>query len=283
MYKMNLKSYFVLIVLILIKNSIFSQSISNISSIKENNSIVISYKITGAKFNQKFNVSIYYSGDAGKTFIGPLKAVRGSVGEGVLIGDNEIIWDVFDEVNNLNGDIIFNIRAVVIEEKIEKKFYVSYTGSVDAPLGISVGQIGRIGWYISARTSSLIKDPLYSYGGAGWNPEFEEPSYYAFNNTEKIRRMSLLIGINKQINRNLFVFTGIGYGLKDLVWQMDIYSYSNDGFIDNEFVKNPDYSYQGIELEIGTTYRVKNFIISTGISTVNFQYTNWLFGLGYNF
>ncbi|MBU8891475.1 MAG: hypothetical protein KOO66_01760 [Bacteroidales bacterium] len=283
MVKIVFRYIFVLIVLLLSKGLIYSQSITNINSSNENNSIVIAYKISGAKFNQKFNVSIYYSINDGETFIGPLKAVRGNVGEGVLGGNNVIIWDVFSEINIPKGDIIFDIKVNVIEEEIQKKFYILYTGSIDAPFGLSVGQFGKIGWYISARTSMMISEPTYSYGGAGWSPNFEEPSYYTFNNLEKIRRFSLTIGANKQISRNFFISAGIGYGLKDLVWQMNIYSYSNDDLINSEYVKNPDYSYKGIEAETGLTYRLKNFLITSGVSTVNFQYTNLLIGLGYSF
>ena len=277
------RNYLLFIVLFFIGNSIFSQTITDIDPVRNGNNIIVKYKIAGAKFNQKFNVSLYFSHDGGASFIGLLKAVSGDVGEGIEKGERKIIWDVFKEVNSLDGNIVFDIKATVIEEKIKKKFFVSYLGSLDAPLGISVGQLGKTGWYFSARSGTMFEQAPYTYGGTGWSPVFDEPQYFSFNNAEKIKRLSLTAGLTQQMGRNSFFYIGGGYGVKDLLWQMDIYSYADDSKVGNEYVKHPDYSYSGFEAEAGLIFRMKSFLITAGASSVNFKYTNWTFGLGFNF
>ena len=82
---------------------------------------------------------------------------------------------------------------------------------------------------------------------------------------------------------NIFWYAGGGYGIKELVWQLDIYSYADDTKVDEAYVKNPDYSYSGLEAETGFIFRMNSFLLSVGATSVNFKYTNVTIGLGFNF
>lgn len=73
--------------------------------------INIEYAISGENLGQMFNVTPYYSIDAGKTFL-PLKSVRGNVGANVAGGRSQIIiWDVLKDMAELSGNVIFKLEA----------------------------------------------------------------------------------------------------------------------------------------------------------------------------
>jgi hypothetical protein len=260
-----------------------AQQVKNIEPEREGNKIIVKYTISGAKFNQKFDVSLYVSRDGGQTFKGPLEAVSGDVGEGIREGEHRIVWDVFKDVHSLEGDVVFDVKARVIEEKVPKEFMVSYMGSLDAPLGVTVGQLGKTGWYASFKTGTNTTKPEYTYGGETWNPGFSEAQYYQFNSTEDIRRLSITGGFTWQLGRNFFMYTGAGYGIKELHWQLDIYEYGGSSKTGEKYVKHPDYSYSGVEAEAGFILRMGSFLLEAGATTVNFNYTNVTLGAGLAF
>ena len=280
---LNAKKMLLLIVLMGFSYCLEAQTVKNIEPVRSGNNMVINYKIAGAKFNQKFDVSLYVSTDGGNTFQGPLKAVQGDVGEGIQGGEHQIVWDVFKEVNSLEGEVVFDVKARVIEEKIPKEFMVSYLGSIDAPIGVTVGQLGKTGWYASVKTGLNFSKPEYTYGGESWNPGFTEAQYYEFNSTEDIRRLSITGGLTWQLGKNFFMYTGGGYGIKELLWQMEIYDYDTNDKTGEEYVRQPDYSYSGVEAEAGFILRMGSFLLEGGVTSVNFQYTNVTLGVGVAF
>jgi hypothetical protein len=278
----QIKILFLFLLLFGFSSTMKAQKIKNIKPVRNGNTIVVNYTLS-AKFNQKFNVSLYVSRDGGETFEGPLEAVNGDVGEGIRPGQKKIIWDVFKEVYTLKGDIVFDVRAEVIEEEVPRQFIISLMGSIDAPLGFTIGQVGKIGWYVSAKTGMNFSKPEYTYEGENWNPGFEDAQYYKFNSTEDLRRLSITGGITWQLGKNFFVYTGGGYGMKEHLWQMELYDYEKDSKTGEEYVQQPDYTYTGLEAEGGVIFRMKNFLLSAGATTVNFKYTNWTLGIGWAF
>lgn len=257
-----------------------------VANVQRNGNIInVTYKITEAKFNQVFDVSLYVSRDGGNTFTGPLQAVSGGVGKGILAGEHTIAWEVFKDVNSLEGDVVFDVKADVIEQRVYKEFFVSWCGNLDAPLGLMIGTIGKTGWYAAFRTTGLgsVKTNYTYDGDDDWEPGFEQPRYYTFNNTEKTRRFSITAGLTNQMGRDFFIYTGAGYGIRKLLWQIDIYDYDTGNKTDNAYVEQPDYSYSGLELEGGFMVRMNSLLLSLGATTVNFKYSNILVGVGWAF
>jgi len=278
----QVKILFLFLFFLSFSSTMNAQKIKNIEPVRNGNNIVVNYTLV-AKFNQKFNVSLYFSRDGGKTFEGPLEAVTGDVGKGIRAGQNKIIWDVFKDVYSLEGDIVFDVRAEVIEEEVSKQFVLSYSGSIDAPVGLTIAQVGKIGWYVSAKTGMNFSKPEYTYGGQDWDPGFESAQYYKFNSTEDLRRLSITGGITWQLGKNFFVYTGVGYGMKEHLWQMELYDYETDSKTGEEYVQQPDYTYTGLEAEGGVMLRINKIFISAGVTSVSFKYTNVTFGIGWAF
>ena len=160
-----------------------SQTISKIRTVQSGNNIIVNYSISGARFNQAFNVSVYVSRDGGQTFQGPLSAVIGDVGKNITSGNKKITWEVFREVADLEGDIVFDVRAEVIEEEIKKSWFVSYSGNLIAPVGLSFGQVGKTSWYISAKISPSVRTKaIYKYDNENEKMiDYEGEGYYTFD------------------------------------------------------------------------------------------------------
>lgn len=260
-----------------------SQTISKIRTVQSGNNIIIHYSLSGVKFNQVLNVSVYLSKDGGRTFQGPLSAVSGDVGKNVTPGNKEITWDVFREVTDLEGDIVFDVRADVIEEEIKRSLFVSYSGNLIAPAGLSFGQVGKTSWYISAKASPSRRtettldcdnEKVINYDGEG---------YYTFDDIEIVSCYLLSAGLIFQSGRNFFIYTGAGYGSKSLIWHIKEFTYPNDQPAGDSYVKHIDYSYSGFEAEAGMILRFGKVLVFCGATNLNFTRTDFAFGLGFSF
>jgi hypothetical protein len=88
-----------------------AQDFTSLSAKPLGEKVNLEYAITGENLGQVFNVTPYYSLDAGKTFL-PLKSVSGNVGANVPGGRNQIIiWDVLKDLKELDGDVMFKLTA----------------------------------------------------------------------------------------------------------------------------------------------------------------------------
>ena len=86
-----------------------AQTVTNAVSHQEQSSIIISYSletITPCK------ISLYVSINGGSSWVGPLKKVKGDVGDNISSGEHSIIWSVLEEYKELRGDNIkFQVSA----------------------------------------------------------------------------------------------------------------------------------------------------------------------------
>lgn len=264
-------------------SSVSSQTISDIRTVQSGNNILVNYSISGARFNQTFNVSVYVSRDGGRTFQGPLSAVSGDVGKNITKGNKEITWEVFREVADLEGDIVFDVRAEVIEEEIKRSWFVSYSGNLIAPVGLSFGQVGKTSWYISAKLSPSVRTKAIYVCDNEKVIKYEGEGYYTFDNKEIVSCYMLSAGLIFQSGRNFFIYTGAGYGSKVLIWHINEYTYPDDQPAGDSYVKNTGYSYSGFEVEAGMILRFGKVLVSCGATNLNFTRIDFAFGLGYSF
>jgi hypothetical protein len=88
-----------------------AQEFVNINTKQLGEKINLEYAISGESLGQIFNVTPYYSLDAGKTFQ-PIKSATGNLGPNVPGGTNQIIiWDVLKDLGELDGDVMFKLTA----------------------------------------------------------------------------------------------------------------------------------------------------------------------------
>lgn len=77
-----------------------AQIVSQVEFSQQGNSVVVEYVLVAS---QPQKVRLYFSQDGGKTFSKPLKKVSGDVGDGIVQGKKRIIWEVLEELPELEG------------------------------------------------------------------------------------------------------------------------------------------------------------------------------------
>ncbi len=88
-----------------------AQEFSKLAPKQIGEKIILEYTISGEVAGQQFNVSPFYSLDAGKTFL-PIKSVKGNVGSNVPGGKNQIIvWDVLKDLKELDANVVFKLEG----------------------------------------------------------------------------------------------------------------------------------------------------------------------------
>jgi hypothetical protein len=251
--------------------------------IQRDSVIEITYHFKGIKPGQTYHVSVYASRDGGKTYIeNPLALVTGDVGKGIRPGTNKkILWEVYKEIPDLEGIIVFDVRPVaeisdekvkVIRDKTQKRFFIGYKGSfsfksVTAPIGITAGFLGKPGIYLSGRLNPnyFIPSPYEIENGdptsSGWI--VPNPDDY------KIKRFSVIIGIQPQVSKRLHIMTGIGFTQYHHIAQL-----LQDNTNKTGWAKDLDKSFTSYELEVGLMYQIGKMYIGAGITNYNKKYAD---------
>jgi hypothetical protein len=259
-----------------------AQQIQDIKATAAADQITVSYTVSGLKFNQSLNISLYYSTDKGLTFTGPVTALTGDFDKDIRNGNHQIFWDALKEVPFTKQDLVFDVRGELIEEKIEKSLFVSYVGNTTTYMGLRVGMIGKIGWYIEGRMNLQgFEKSNYDYEN-GSVKDYDKPGYYEFNGNNEYSALFAGGGVTYQAARDLFIYAGAGYGKENYLYEIDNFSYENDGKTGTSYAKDPD-SNEGVEVDAGIIYRFRKLLLTGGAATINFNTINWTAGIGYSF
>lgn len=96
----------------------FSQEIRNVKVSQEGTNVLITYDLAGEQ--AKYQVSLFYTLDDGKTWQGPLKHVTGDVSEQSPGNGKKIYWNAAVEKSNIEGYIQFKLFAVLADSKISE-------------------------------------------------------------------------------------------------------------------------------------------------------------------
>lgn len=109
------KQTFYLILLFLFSFDVCAQMINNVRFEPEGKTINVSYDMAETKPGQSFFISLYVTQDGGATWKGPLKGVTGNVGANQTGGlGKAAAWDVSADFPKLEGNIIIEVRAILI-------------------------------------------------------------------------------------------------------------------------------------------------------------------------
>ena len=276
------KTKLIILLFTLWGTSIYSQTINSVQFIQKGKFLEISYQLSDLKFNQNAKIDLYVSTNGGLTFIGPLKEVTGDIGKSIDGGNNKILWEVFKEIPDFSGNIVFDVRAESQLKKIKKQLYVGYTGALETPIGVTVGVLGNWGFYVTSRLSAdYFKEVLYETDGESVLG-YDELGYYNFNGNTAYQRLSITAGINKQISKSLHIYVGGGYSEYALLWQLDQYDYNNTKY-GNAYAEHTTESFSSYELEAGLKMQFSKLIISAGVSTPAFNWFEFVGAVGYVF
>jgi len=254
--------------------------VSNVNFGQKGQKIEIIYNIAGAKFYQYFNVDIYVSIDGGLTFQGPLKEVSGDVGEGISAGgQKKISWNAFKEMPEFEGNVAFDVRALVMEKKITNHFFAGYKGTYTAPIGVITGLTGKTGFYVSARLNpGYFENVSYEIEDEEV-PDYNETGYYTFSKADKIQRLSVTAGLNFQVGLNVHLYIGGGFAQYNLIWEIEQYDYPGT-LKGTEWAKHTGESFTGLEAETGIIMELKSIFLSAGVAFPGFKWADISFSAG---
>jgi hypothetical protein len=278
----HMKKFYTLLFSLLFSVALFGQRVTGINAFPSGNNIIVKYKIEGARFYQEFKAELYVSIDGGNTFKGPLQKVTGNVGENVTKGENEMMWDVLNEMPYTDAEFIFDVRIETNEEKVKKHFFVQYVGNAITPIGARIGILGKTNFFIEARMSGNFGNANYEYTGDVID-NYDAGGYYEFKNSDGYDAMSIVGGLNFQMGRGSFYYLGAGYGSQKYIVEIDQYSYANNAKISSDWAASSTATHEGAEVTTGFIFKPGIFVISVGATSLNFEVFNFTAGLGFAF
>ena len=135
--------------------------------------------------------------------------------------------------------------------------------------GLMVAAMRRTGGYIKAkyRFSNTPSDD-FECNDVGMSGEDGEVQWYT-GKTEK-SRLSVTGGIVQRLWKPFYLYAGVGYGTRTLVWET----------VGGKWGKNKDHSLEGVEAEIGGILSAGPMVFSLGLQTNSFKYLEGNLGIG---
>ncbi|MBQ0077200.1 MAG: hypothetical protein KBS55_00995 [Bacteroidales bacterium] len=234
--------------------SAYAQNVANVDANQEGKSIAITYDL-----KEKSNISVFITYDGGRTITElPSEFLSGSVGKRINPGkDNKIVWKVLDQYpqKNFQGEHL----SFVVKGKVCWRTYAMLIGgySFDSgpTAGFSVGQLGRIGWYVKALTTLAVpQNCKYSCDEYGDVDEVF-PAYSGLASKSKIYGVG---GLVVRLGVPVYLNAGIGYGRCRVDWQT----------LDGQWVHNVPLSYCGRTIDIGLMASLNHLCLSAGVDIV---------------
>ncbi|MDD2203941.1 MAG: hypothetical protein PHU62_00035 [Bacteroidales bacterium] len=236
---------------------------------QEGKIVVIGYNLSA----DASSVKLFVSFDEGRTWRGPLKQVSGDVSKVKAGSNKQIRWDPIAEFGSLKGSVIFKVEKK-IKRQYNKETFVTlnaaYSVAPQLSYGFTIGQVKRHGWYISAMTGT----GFHTKGNYNCDTDGNVDGVMVFySGKTSTTRLSLTAGGVIRLAQPLFLYVGAGYGYRGLFWETE----------NGQWIKNTGFSYSGIEAEAGVMGNIKDFVITAGVKTINFQYMEAKIGVGYKF
>ena len=135
--------------------------------------------------------------------------------------------------------------------------------------GLMVAAMRRTGGYIKAKYSfSNTPSDDFECNDVGMSGEDGEVQWYT-GKTEK-SRLSVTGRIVQRLWKPFYLYAGVGYGTRTLVWET----------VGGKWGKNKDHSLEGVEAEIGGILSAGPMVFSLGLQTNSFKYLEGNLGIG---
>lgn len=270
---------------LIIATTLLSQRVTDVQAAVKNDKVLIGYQIKGLKCEQSIEgVKFYVSKDGGNTFIGPLNNISGDAEDGIRNGKHIVEWDALKELPFSDETMVFDVRADIKEKRRKRSIMISLVSNATTPLGGRIGQLGKVSWYIEGRSSLLAGQTVdYSYRNGAITDLNDTVDGYQFTGNKGWKAYSAIIGATFQLSCNLFLFLGAGYGYEDYIKEVEIDDNNSHHPEGKYWAKDEERSLQGAEFDGGLIFKYKALIISGGVTTINFDKTNWTVGLGVAF
>ncbi len=258
-----------------------AQNINNISFKQSGKFVEISYELSMLREFEKANVSIYVSANGGESFVGPLKEVTGDVGENISNGEKKVFWEVFNEIPDFDGNVVFKINVEITKNKEPAKFLLAYNISNSSFMGLTFGfKFNRSGCYTRFKTNGHFVNSPYFVNENNLIVNYDGIGYYTFSGEVEKSRIGISVGYLYTCFKNVDVNIGLGYGKREIYWMIDEYQFDNTDYYSNVAAKYLNDSYSGVEIELGITYYLNQYLFTIGVNSIKLNYCEFNAGVG---
>ncbi|MDA3822765.1 MAG: PEGA domain-containing protein [Bacteroidales bacterium] len=204
-------------------------------------------------------------------------------------------------------ETINNISMELVRDPYYKRLYVLPTVGLNiemVPLwGLQIGLAGRTGFYGSAYYSfkNAVPDIEYELEREWITPLVDIKNIYYVASSDyhgdRVNMLRINAGITQQIAKGIFLFGGIGFTSGDYYAELEKYQYITDsnylpGQMNYETAYGliRDFSYKGMNGNIGIILRIKEHYLISYSNTFNFKMVkngymmnDFNIGIGYSF
>lgn len=228
-------------------------------------------------------VKMLISLDDGQTYTDTM-TISGNVNKIMAAGRNRMItWQAFKDLGY--GDYPeIRFKFVTVEKKLEptkkppridKITFITlnggYTNTEVLSIGVTFGQVKKYGWFVTIMSG-------FNFAGLAPNAKAGADGFVGddlpFYKDEYAKTaLSIMGGAVMRLNEYMYAKAGLGFGNRSISWKT----------LDDQWVRQKDYSAVGLDLSLGMMFKLGNFIISLDGVTTNFNIYEGRLGIGYSF
>lgn len=297
-----------LLILLLIPAHLFAQLVTNVTQEQNGDIINVYYDLS-----EEANITLYCSIDGGNTY----RPVSGQYvfydGHNYPGTHKRLEWRVLDQYESFQyEDVRFKVVASKVErvsglsekyyesrpskkqitrnafnpEPTHQRFYLladfAWSPSPQYSGGFMLGTVQKLGWYMKLHLSFT---PSYYNKAQKSNSEYGliEPVVEsttglmlpAFTGKDNRFSMVLSAGFVARLGIPLYAYVGLGYGSRQLYWE------AVDSHEDTYWVNLTPYSHRGVAVDAGLMFDIWHIRFKAGVTTINFGYIEYDFGLGF--
>lgn len=144
----------------------------------------------------------------------------------------------------------------------------AFSTAPQTSFGLTIGQVKQWGWYASVMTNFNFSKADLTCDENGLIENV--PLSYSFK--EKVTsRFSVTAGGMYKLGCPLYLYAGVGYGKRTLLWKTD----------DGRLAEPSSGTYKGVSFDAGLMAHIKGFSVSAGVTTIGTGYMEFKAGIGF--
>lgn len=144
----------------------------------------------------------------------------------------------------------------------------AFSTAPQTSFGLTIGQVKQWGWYASVMTNFNFSKADLTCDENGLIED--APLSYSFK--EKVTsRFSVTAGGMYKLGCPLYLYAGVGYGKRTLLWKLD----------DGRLAEPSSGTYKGVSFDAGLMAHIKGFSVSAGVTTIGTGYMEFKAGIGF--
>lgn len=215
-----------------------------------------------------------------------VKSVSGDAGflGRPLPGSKFMVWDFSKDLAQLPPDSRLTVKLIpnrIVRNRTYTRYFVAgWSGTPQAPFGISLGQYGLAGWYFGASLSRWPRPDVVESSLAGYKPPCDNCTTQFSPDAER-NNFDLAIGINRRVTKWNYISFGLGLHRRAEVYKAT-YSDANFQEIGSQWVSPERVTFWAGEL--GITHRFSRFFVEVRAGlpiNANWKYVFPVFSAGY--